>query len=92
MPTNKELEKRMKELDRRIRLLEAQEKLMETGNQQLVDAVSHPFISLEWFPEKKVWIAQLGNAAVGLHAVAVAHDSPAQALQMLLQKLQQKVS
>lgn len=54
-----------------------------------------PFISLEWDNVKRLWTATLGNYFYGpddFKEMSVQHDHPAQAFDMLLQKLQRKVS
>lgn len=53
-----------------------------------------PYISLKWDSVTKLWTAQLVQSAneEQLDFVVVVHDTAAQAFQILLQKLQRKVS
>jgi hypothetical protein len=107
MPTNKELEKRVAVLEGMVEAMQKTLDTSGTSIENLKVGLEdikkmdvqvrnivreEPYISLEWFPETRVWVAQLGNNAAGLYAVSVAHDTAAQAFQILLQKLQRKVS
>lgn len=108
MPTNKELEKRVNVLEGMVESMQKMLATVggqhETTKEvvdnlaglagkidKVLDAATREAtpIVFTWDGERKLWHTSF---LLDSEIVLVSHDSPAQALQMLLQKLQQRVS